>query len=209
MKKVSINWKPFLFVYKKDSLHLLLPEINQIISSSYRVTRKTGIKIRILILKVYFMKKVLLLLILCATIFSSCAVLPTPISVVNVIDYSVFTQKGIFATESNSVNFDYEAIGSVLSEEIDGWVKKSSLKNEGKQPRKIYQDEYYGDSQSVSFGKRVFVPADLNNALQNFAVQLKKMRANGVINLKISYIKVPYGKTSLNSIVVTGMAIKK
>lgn len=45
MKKVSTNWKPFYLHIEKDSLHLLLPKINQIISSSCRVTRKAGFRV--------------------------------------------------------------------------------------------------------------------------------------------------------------------
>ena len=155
------------------------------------------------------MKKVLFLLF-CISFFSSCSVsLPTPKSTINVVDYSILTEKGIFVTESNSVNFEYEAIGSVIAEETDGWVKQSQLKNKEKQFRKIYQDEYYEDYQHISFGKRVFVPADLNNVLQNLGEQLINMGANAIINLKIDYVKTPYNKTSLNTIIVTGMAIKK
>ena len=69
--------------------------------------------------------------------------------------------------------------------------------------------EYYEDYQPISFGKRVFVPADLNNVLQNLGEQLINMGANAIINLKIDYVKTPYNKTSLNTIIVTGMAIKK
>lgn len=156
------------------------------------------------------MKKVFVSFILGVLILSSCSVsLPTPKSTVFVIDYSALTQKGIFVTESNSVSFDYEAIGSVVAEETDGWVKQSLLKDKEKQPRKVYQDEYYDDSQYSSRGKNVFIPADLNAALQNLGEQLIEIGANGIINLKIEYVKVPYVKSSLNSIIVSGMAIKK
>lgn len=135
--------------------------------------------------------KNLFLLLLCIFALTSCAVhLPAPKSTVGLIDYTEFTQKGIFVTESNSVSFEYQAIGSVFAEETDGWSEKKPEKN-----RTVYQDEYY-DSYSGKrlTGQRKFVPANLNQALQNIAKQLEAIGANGIINLKIDYQTVPYGK---------------
>lgn len=59
------------------------------------------------------MRKSVLLLTL-VTLLSSCVSLEQ-ITVTDVVDYSVFARRGIFVTESNSVNFDYKPLGSIVS----------------------------------------------------------------------------------------------
>lgn len=51
------------------------------------------------------------------TIFllASCAPKISYTKSVGFVDYSVYQNKGIFLTESNSVNFEYDAIGSVTA----------------------------------------------------------------------------------------------
>lgn len=154
--------------------------------------------------------KNLFLLILIVVVLSSCATLPSPQSYVGMIDYTELTQRGLFVTESNSVSFDYEPIGSIYAEETDGWIKKSQVKEESKSKKKdIYSDDYYSSSR-LEFGKKEFMPADVNRVLQSVADQLKRVGANGIINMKIDYIKIPLSKElSLNRIIVSGMAIKR
>ena len=83
------------------------------------------------------MKKILTLCAFAALMMSSCV---TPIKFqqnAGFIDYSMFP--GMFLTESNSVNFDYQPIGSLYAEETSGEyqvVKKKIGNNE------IYGDEY-------------------------------------------------------------------
>ncbi|WP_195664135.1 hypothetical protein [Bacteroides congonensis] len=59
------------------------------------------------------MKKSVLFLTLVA-LLSSCVSLEQA-TVTDVVDYSVFARRGIFVTESNSVNFDYKSLGSIVS----------------------------------------------------------------------------------------------
>ena len=59
------------------------------------------------------MKKSVLFLTLVA-LLSSCVSLEQ-VTVTDVVDYSVFARRGIFVTESNSVNFDYKPLGSIVS----------------------------------------------------------------------------------------------
>lgn len=64
------------------------------------------------------MKKVYLLFSVMLLVLAACQSLPTPKSNMVVIDYAVLTNQGIFVTESNSVNFAYEPIGSISIDEL-------------------------------------------------------------------------------------------
>lgn len=148
------------------------------------------------------MKKVLVLLVgMC--MFASCATYrPAPKSFVGVIDYSVLTSKSLFVTESNSVSFDYQAIGSVIAEETGGWVPKN-----GAQSSTNVSDEYYVGSST----RKVYKNPDVQVAFDNIAEQLSSIGANGIINLKIttsSEIDM-VSKLSVDKVTVSGMAIRK
>lgn len=74
------------------------------------------------------MKKALLLFF-CAIILSSCAIyLPAPKSIIGMVDYSGLINRGIFVTESNSVSFEYEPVGSIYVEEVGGWIHKMVIR---------------------------------------------------------------------------------
>lgn len=93
-----------------------------------------------------------------------------------VTDYSAFTNRGIFVTESNSVNFDYEPLGSVIS------ITQSALS---------------------SFSIKEYI--DVDKAFNEIATKIEDKGANGLINMKISYLEA--GRTSIK-MVVSGMAIR-
>ena len=104
------------------------------------------------------MKKILLL-ILISVFFSSCMTqieLPKPTAYAGIFDYSPLTSKGVFVTESNSVSFDYETIGSLYAQSRGGWINK----------------KYSSPS----------IQALYNEVL----AELGKMKANGIVNLKLS-----------------------
>lgn len=115
-------------------------------------------------------------------IFSSCGSLPVPESRVRVIDYTPLIKAGIYVTESNSVNFDYTAIGSIVATEKGGWVN-------GKAKRPTTED-----------------------ALNNIMKELERMGANGIINLNIiPSVEMSddlMSKVFVSVITVKGMAIK-
>lgn len=115
-------------------------------------------------------------------ILSSCASLPEPESRVGVIDYTPLIKAGIFVTESNSVNFDYTAVGSIVATEKGGWIN-------GRAKRPETQD-----------------------ALKSITKELERMGANGIINLNIiSSVEMSddlMSKTFVSVITVKGMAIK-
>lgn len=120
--------------------------------------------------------------ILLILIFGSCGSLPEPESRIGVIDYTPLIKAGIYVTESNSVNFDYTAVGSIVATEKGGWIN-------GRVKRPETQD-----------------------ALKNIIKELKRMGANGIINLNIiSSVEMSdalMSKTFVSAITVKGMAIK-
>lgn len=75
----------------------------------------------------------------------------------DIIDYSRFTKNGIFVTESNSVNFDYEPLGSVVS-----------------------------TSRGPSASALVSMKVDMDKAFSDIGKKLKEIDADGLINLKIT-----------------------
>nr|DAY43987.1 MAG TPA: Selenium binding protein [Caudoviricetes sp.] len=150
----------------------------------------------------YGMKKIFLLII-SLFVFTSCAVyMPTPKSFVEIVDYSTLTKQGIFVTESNSVNFSYEPIGSIVAEETGGWSRKDDRSN-----IRESKDDYYVGSMS----KKVYRAPDVQMAFANLASRLHEIDANGVINLKIASTMEfdQASKLSVQKITVTGMAIRK
>ena len=148
------------------------------------------------------MKKCLfLMLIATLLILAGCKSYPPPTCYTSFIDYSQLDSQGIFATESNSVSFDYVPVGSVCVEECGGW--------EGHRIEPDWEDEYeiYNN---FSTEKNGYTPPSLDNAFYNLAKKLKEERANGIINLKIMYgNKMVRENLFVGTITITGMAIRK
>lgn len=152
------------------------------------------------------MKKVYLLFVVMLLVLSACQSLPAPKSNVVVVDYTALTNQGIFVTESNSVNFSYEPIGSISIDELGGWVR------ENKQKRAVdIKEDYYYNSPNPFSGKQVYQAPDMNNMFNKLAAQLHELGANGIINLKITqtfeYQKEI--KQFIHRVTISGMAIKK
>lgn len=123
------------------------------------------------------MKKFLLLMIM-AVCLSSCMTqveLPKPSAYAGIFDYYPLTSKGVFVTESNSVSFDYETIGSLYAQSRGGWINK----------------KYSSPSLQALY----------NEVLS----ELGKMKANGIVNLKLSIS----GSGTSEMLSLTGMAIRK
>lgn len=148
------------------------------------------------------MKK-LILLIFAIGLFTSCVTtkLPEPYGFSSFLDYSPLTERGIYVTESNSVSFDYQTIGSVAATEVGGWVKKKEVKEEKKTTKGREDDMYAGVDRNRNAGKNVHVSPSLNAAMERMVTTLKDVGANGVINLKV--------QMDHHKIVISGMAIRK
>ncbi len=91
--------------------------------------------------------------------------------------------RGIFITEANSVSFEYEPVGSIVA------------------------------SIGSGYDRRKYITASADDALYVLCEEARKHRANGIINLKITYeweiVKNSYGQSkTLTGVVATGMAIK-
>lgn len=89
----------------------------------------------------------------------SCVTLPPPpasYAFAGIFDYSPLTSKGVFVTESNSVSFDYETIGSLYAISDGGWINKT------------------------------YVEPSLDALYNEVLKQLAAYNANGIVNLKIN-----------------------
>jgi len=73
------------------------------------------------------------------------------------IDYSKYTEKNFFITESNSVNFEYKPVGSIVVESVSG---------------------YYNSE---------FISANIDDAFIKLYQVAQKNKANGVINVKMNF----------------------
>lgn len=150
------------------------------------------------------MKKILIP-ILTLLLLASCSVYKycPPRTFVGLIDYRSLTEQGIYITESNSVNFDYVAIGSVYVEKRGGWIRK----NDKPKPLSA-KDDYYIASKS---SKYEYTSPDLYSALDDLKKEIKELNANGVINLKITLSEVEdkFSQLPVEKITVSGMVIKK
>lgn len=129
---------------------------------------------------IYYMNSKIIFLALCCLLVSSCETVNIPQVTVTVIrDYTPMTDKGIFVTESNSVDFDYVPLGSVVS---------------------VTSGAY---SSSVDKGVK-YENVDLGKAFEEISKMLVVMDANGLINLKIE----SSFDNLIHYITVTGMAIR-
>lgn len=137
----------------------------------------------------------------------SCSLLKSPyVKSSYSIDYSEYTKKGFLLTESNSVSFSYEPIASITSLSKAGYEILRTKKN----------TELSTNYELVTVSKNVygkFKNANINDALDEIYTKAISLGANGIINLKITYIPVEYNTKgeiiAIETYIVSGMAIKK
>ena len=104
------------------------------------------------------MRKILMLLLFSISL-TSCMTqieLPKPSAYAGIFDYSPLTSKGVFVTESNSVGFEYETIGSLYAQSRGGWINKK------------------------------YSSPSLQALYNEVLAELGRMKANGIVNLKLS-----------------------
>lgn len=143
---------------------------------------------------------------------SSCTVLKPAYKVTsNFIDYSFFTEKNFFITESNAVSFNYGSIGSVIAVVNSGYEIKDTIRTV-----KNNYDVVYGSNNSTTTDKLIygdFKSANVQDAFSKLYEIAVDKGANGIINLQIKYVEAyfdPMTKIFYTScFVVTGMLIKK
>lgn len=141
-------------------------------------------------------------------LLSSCAVKYPYRQYSAVVDFTEYTNQGFFITESNSVSFDYDPIGSVSSVVKSGYeVLGQEMSAKGNMKDDVY---YHENTGKLKFGK--YISANIEDALSELVNASKELGANGIINLEVNYISATYDKygdvASPSSYIVSGMAIK-
>ncbi len=129
-------------------------------------------------------KTIILLLTVIAVIFSGCS--HTSFShVTYFLDYKIAGKGLVFITESNSVNFDYEPLGSIIIIERPGVIEKIVPVSETEQR---YGDNIYGNP-GVTKKVHQYAYASAQSALDYTVESALKMGGDAIINLKVdSYI---------------------
>lgn len=148
------------------------------------------------------MKKLIYLFVFICLLLTSCETSRTMfLSTSGYLDYSIYSNEGFFITESNSVIFDYDPLGSISVYQREG----SILVNE----KEIKQNsEIYG---STSTYKKIweFKKIDLSEMLEIAVEDSKKLGADALINLKIEPSPELINKTYYSGYILSGMAIKR
>lgn len=115
----------------------------------------------------------------------------------SVIDYWYLQERGMYVSESNTVNFPFETIGSVIIEVRSGDLDKKS-----------FSDYITKDTQHTG---RVLAQAR-EEVLERIYQELKALDANGIINIKTELLMpIPAGQGQYYGpgYSITGMAIQK
>lgn len=148
------------------------------------------------------MKKILFL-VLASALFTSCAIKHPYLRYSSAIDFSKITRTGFFITESNSVSFPYDPVGSISAAVESGYEILGE--------RNLSRDDIYGSSKKFKYG--AYKNAEVEDAISELIESARKMGADAIINLQIVYnapISNKYGVIlSPSSYVVSGMAVKR
>ena len=117
------------------------------------------------------------------------------------IDYAAAGGGKVFITESNSVSFEYEPIGSIL-------VKEHPGEKEVKVPlsqREIDYEMFFGVPPETKT-ERKYEPSTAQSALEYAANQTLLLGGDGIINLKLTS---EYVEHEGRVVCVSGMVIKR
>ena len=142
------------------------------------------------------MKRILFVLTAIVLICSGCQTYPY-IQKIHYLDYSFFKERNFFVTETNTVSFPYESLGSITVVVRSGKVYKQS---DAESYKPIYQRS--GDFKYATI-------ADIYNLVYDLA---KEKGGNGILGFKIEYLlpdKFSGKNKSNDGYMITGMAIKK
>lgn len=145
------------------------------------------------------MKRILFALVVIVLICSSCQTYEY-LQKVNYLDYSFFKEKNFFITETNTVSFPYESLGSIYVIVRSGKLYKTTDINERDSYKPIYQRK----------GK--YKKATLEDAYQLIYDSAREKGANGLLRFNIEYLTVDGDLIKNRPVigyVITGMAIKK
>lgn len=166
------------------------------------------------------MKKMLFVAVL-AVLLSSCAdKILYSVTAVSV-DYSSYAERGFFMTESNSVNFDYQPIGSIYVQTSSGY--DSTGIKQPKQKNYMYSSNQYSSSTRIIYNDELRTEAKIKTgpwrsvgfvtAIEVLYKKSIELGADGLINLNRTYVPAQYSKNGgiiyPDKVIITGMAIKR
>lgn len=139
-----------------------------------------------------------------ATSLSSC--MPKLSQKAYLVDYRTASQNGkVFISESNSVNFEYEPIGSLIVIEKPGAVdkKKVSFTAAGDSST----DPIYGEEKNIikKYLNQTYQSASIQSALNFAADQAIQLGGDGIINLKMEILIMNKEEVAQ----ISGMVIKR
>lgn len=122
-----------------------------------------------------------------------------------VIDYSRYNKQGFYITESNSVSFDYEPIGSVITV-LKGLDNLTQVEVHNEYSDTDAQLSVRTNRVPKTKTKSIKEEYTIYDAIDEFASQCKQIGSNGVIRFRIKYISDSYFGDGYE---ISGMAIKK
>jgi hypothetical protein len=133
-----------------------------------------------------------------AVLMGSCT--PTPVkpsSYVRYFDYLPISKEyGVNFTESDAVNFDYEALGSICAVDVPGYVQVDG-KDDGK---KLFAAGLY----KAGSKEYEYVSKDGYSVLALLAKEAKEKGGDYILNLKITE-----SATDPGTYIATGMLVKR
>lgn len=149
------------------------------------------------------MKKILFLMAALMTlIMSSCV--PKFSTAFYYTDYSQYMDKGFFITESNTVPFDYNPVGSLFLRQKAGEMAEMEIIPQDVEDSKNY-DDIYGPAKKGSRKINNIVRPTENSALDAAYDFAKSKGADGILNISFDY----YLEGSRQVVVLKGMLIKR
>lgn len=119
---------------------------------------------------------------------------------ISYIDYSLYANEGMFLTESNSVAFDYKALGTVSISVLSGNVDK-------KRPDRYNFTDLNGNRPEEKYSE--WVAASPEKAIQLAIEKAKAQGGDGIINMKIEPFTEVTNKATRSGFLLSGMVIKK
>ena len=127
-----------------------------------------------------------------------------------ITDYSVAAKAGFFITESNTVPFDYEPIGSVVFIQESGWEKKKKQKSDSSSVEGF--DDVYGDHRPSYMRKEQEKSGDYRYASTESAItelmnDAFSLNADGILNFK-QEVEFDLSQKP-NKIIISGMLFKR
>lgn len=124
------------------------------------------------------------------------------------LDLRPLTDDGFFITESNSVGFDYQPIGTMTLYEFSGEDKTYVVTQE--EVEKDWNDGIYVQT-GIKMRSSHWRTATGKSALDELVKLAKNEGANGIINLTIKYNYYVYNNTPmyLENVQISGMLIRR